>query len=318
MEKIGFIGLGNMGQGMAKNIQKAGYPMMVLDVKKDAEKDLVAAGAKSANTPAEIAKECDVIITMLPGPKEVEETSLGKDGLLSTIKAGAIYVDMSSSSASLIRKLAVDYAKKGAHACDGPVSGGVGGANSGTLSIMFGGEKAIYDKVEAVMKRMGSKILYCGDVGTGCVCKAAHNMFMVIAMQGLAEAFTLAVKAGVEPKAAFEAMRNGGMGRNAILHTTWPMVVFKDKFEPPLFALSLAIKDLKLATETGRDYKVPLTMANMAEQILVEAVNRGWAGKDWGTMVLLQEEAAGVKVRVPDIDTAEAAKFVIFNPDVRK
>jgi len=318
MEKIGFIGLGNMGQGMAKNIQKAGYQMVVLDMRKDAEKDLVGKGAKSAKTPAEVAKECDIVLTSLPGPKEVEETALGKDGILSAMRPGGIFIDMSTNSAAVMRKIAAEFKKKGSHACDAPVSGGIGGANAGTLSIMVGGEKDIFEKIQPVLKCMGNKLLYCGEVGAGSVCKAAHNMFMVIAMQGLAEAFTLAVKAGVDTKAAFEAIRNGGMGRNAILHTTWPMAVFQDKFEPPLFALSLAIKDLKLATETGRDYSVPLPTATICEQILIEAVNRGWANKDWSTMVLLQEEATGVKVRYPEVNVAEAVNYVIFNPELRK
>ena len=318
MEKIGFIGLGNMGVNMAKNIQKAGYPMVVLDIRKEAEAELVAKGAQSAKTPAEVAKLCDIVFTSLPGPQQVEAIALGKDGLIEGIRSGVVYVDLSTSSASLIRRISAEFAKKGVQVADGPISGGVNGAISGNLAIMFGGDKATFEKITPVLKSFGNKLLYCGTVGAGSICKAAHNMVTIITSQTLAEAFTMALKAGVEPQAVFDAIRKGGVGRMGVLHDQLPATLFQEKFEPPRFALALATKDLKLATTAGREYQTPMPVANLVEQMMVEAMNRGWGNKDFTTYMMLQEEAAGVKMRIPGIDTVAASKLVIFNPEALK
>ena len=317
MQTIGFIGLGNMGQGMAKNIQKAGYPMVVHDVREETKKDLTDKGAQSATSATDVAKRCDVIFTSLPGPKEVEEVAIGPQGLLSGIRPGSIYVDLSTDRPSLLRKIASMFSEKGAHVLDAPVSGGVPGAISGNLAIMVGGEKQIYDQIKPVLDSMGDKVVYCGIVGSGSICKLAHNLIGAVIGQAVAEALTMGVKAGVEPAVLWDAMRKGANGRMSVLHQRIPETVFVNKFEPPKFALELATKDVRLATEVGRENNVPMPIANLAEQAMVQALNRGWGGKDWCSVFVLQEEAAGVQVRIPDIDLAEAAKFVIFNPDVK-
>jgi 3-hydroxyisobutyrate dehydrogenase-like beta-hydroxyacid dehydrogenase len=150
MLRIGFIGLGNMGQSMAKNIQKAGYPMVVCDVREEAKKDLISKGAQSAGTPSEVATLCDIVFTSLPGPVEVEEVALGKNGLMEGIHNGSVYVDLSTNRPALVRKIAAIFKEKGADVLDAPVSGGVPGAASGNLAIMVGGDKVVFDKIKPV------------------------------------------------------------------------------------------------------------------------------------------------------------------------
>ena len=317
METIGFIGLGNMGQGMAKNIQKAGYPMVVHDLREEMVKDLIDKGAQLANSAADVAKRCYVIFTSLPGPKEVEEVALNSQGLLNGIRPGSVYVDLSTNRPSLLRKIASIFGERGAQVLDAPVSGGVPGANSGNLAIMVGGDKQTYSKIKTVFDSFGDKVVYCGTVGSGNICKVAHNMASVVMVQAIAEALTMGVKAGVEPAALWDALRKGAFGRNSVLHQRIPESVFVNKFQPPKFALALATKDVRLATEVGRENSVPMPLANFVEQLMTEALNRGWGDRDLPSLFLLQEEAAGVQVRIKDIDLDQAAKFVIFNPELK-
>jgi len=309
-----------MGQGMSKNIQKAGYPMVVFDTRKDAEKELVSKGAQSAKSPAEVAKLCDIVFTSLPGPVEVEAVALGAEGLVHGIHKGSIYVDLSTNRPSLLRKIAQVFGEKGAAVLDGPVSGGVPGANSGILAIMVGGDKQVFEKIKPVLNSFGNNVVYCGIVGSGNICKVGHNMASIVLQQALAEALTMGVKAGVEPQALWDCMRKGALGRNTVLHQRVPESLFRDKFDPPKFALALATKDVKIATEVGRENNVPMPMANLVEQLMVEGLNRGWGNKDNPVFMKLQEEAAGVQVRIPltDEDLKKAAKLVIFNPDADK
>jgi 3-hydroxyisobutyrate dehydrogenase len=316
MKTIGFIGLGNMGQPMARNIQKSGYSMVVYDLRKETQKDLIGNGAHSASSISDVAKKSDIIFTSLPGPKEVENVAIGPQGLLNGISPGNIYVDLSTDRPSLVRKIASMFSEKGAHMLDAPVSGGVPGAITGNLAIMVGGEKKIYDQIKPVLDSFGDKVVYCGGVGSGNICKVAHNLIGVLVAQALAEALTMGVKAGVEPAVLWDAIRKGAVGRMSMLHQRIPETVFVNKFEPPKFALELATKDVRLATEVGRENKVPMPITNLVEQAMVHALNRGWGGKDLCSLFLLQEEAAGVQVRIPEVNLENAAKLVIFNPDV--
>jgi len=318
MQTIGFLGLGVMGENMAKNIQKAGYPMVVFDVRKEQEQALVSKGARSAKTPAELASMCDIIFTSLPGPVEVEKVALGPNGLGEGIRSGSIYVDLSTSRASLIQKIAAEFSKKGVKVCDAPVSGGLQGAISGNLAIIFGGDKEVFEQITPVLKSFGNKLLYCGKTGSGCICKLAHNLVSIVTQQTLAEAFTMAIKAGAEPTAVFDAIRKGGVGRMGILHDHLPATLFLDKMEPARFALALATKDLKLATETARENNVPMPISTIVEQLMVEAMNRGWGKLDYTCYLKIQEEASGAKIRASGIDLAAASKLVIFNPEFNK
>lgn len=315
METVGFIGLGNMGGGMSANIQRAGYPMVVSDLREEVAKPLLEGGARLANSPAEVASLCDITFTSLPGPKEVEAVATGAEGILEGIRPGSIYVDLSSSRPTLIRELEPIFRQKGCHVLDAPVSGGKTGADSGNLAVMVGGDREIFERIKPILDSFGDKVFYAGEIGAGSVCKLVHNMIGHSVRQAVAEGLTLGVKAGVEPEALWEAIRRGSLGRMRVLHEGLVKTMFKGEFEPASFALNLAYKDISLATELAREYNVPMPMSTLAEQIGLQAMNRGWGEKDSSITVVLQEEQANVQVRAPNIDPVRAGKFITTNPD---
>ncbi len=315
METVGFIGLGNMGGGMAGNIQKADYPMVVCDLRQEILQPFVDRGARSARTAAEVAEQCDVIFTSLPGPKEVEAVATGTEGVLEGIRPGGIYVDLSTSRPTLIREIEPQFRAKGAHVLDAPVSGGKTGAATRNLAVMVGGEREIYERIKPVLDAFGDKVFYAGAIGAGSVCKLVHNMIGHGIRQAIAEGLTLGVKAGVDAEAVWECVRRGAVGRMSSLHGGIPSTVFRGEFEPASFALGLSRKDILLATELGREFDVPMPVANLAEQIAIEGMNRGWGERDSSVTFLLQEEAAGVEVRAPHVDPAKAAQFITTHPD---
>jgi 3-hydroxyisobutyrate dehydrogenase len=316
METVGFIGLGNMGGGMAANIQKADYPMVVSDLRQELTQAFVDNGARRAATPAEVASQCDVTFTSLPGPAEVEAVALGANGILQGIKPGAIYVDLSTSRPTLIREIEPQFRAKGAHVLDAPVSGGKTGAASGNLAVMVGGNREIYERSKPLLDSFGDKVFYAGAIGAGAVCKLVHNMIGHGIRQAIAEGLTLGVKAGVDAEAVWECVRRGSVGRMSGLHGGLPATVFRGQYDPPSFALELSRKDIRLATELGREFDVPMPVANLAEQIAIQGMNRGWGELDSNATFQLQEEAAGVQVRAPHVDPEKAAKFISTHPNV--
>ena len=315
METVGFIGLGNMGMGMAANIQKADYPLVVHDVRQAAAQPFVDAGARQAGSAAEVARLSDVVFTSLPGPREVEAVALGAGGVLEGIRAGGIYVDLSTSRPTLIRQIEPQFRAKGAHVLDAPVSGGKTGAASRNLAVMVGGEREIFERIKPLLDAFGDKVFYAGSIGAGSVCKLVHNMIGHGVRQAIAEGLTLGVKAGVEAEALWQCVRRGALGRMSSLHEGIPRTVFRGSFEPPSFLLSLARKDISLATELGREFDVPMPVANLAEQMAIESLNRGWGDMDSSITFLLQEEAAGVEVRAPQVDVERAARFISTHPE---
>ncbi len=315
METVGFIGLGNMGGGMSRNIQKAGYPMVVYDLREEVTKPLLEGGARLAGSPAEVARLSDVTFTSLPGPREVEAVATGPEGVLEGIQPGAIYVDLSTSRPTLIRQIEPQFPQKGAHVLDAPVSGGKSGAATRNLAVMVGGEREIFDRIKPLLDAFGDKVFYAGSIGAGSVSKLVHNMIGHGVRQAIAEGLTLGVKAGVEAEALWECVRRGSLGRMNVLHEGIARTVFRGEFEPASFALSLARKDVGLATDLGREFNVPMPVANLAEQIAIEAMNRGWGDKDSSVTFLLQEEQASVEVRAPQVDPAKAARFITTHPN---
>jgi 3-hydroxyisobutyrate dehydrogenase len=315
METVGFIGLGNMGQGMAGNIQQADYPLVVYDIRYDSMQPFVARGARSAASPAEVARTSEVIFTSLPGPKEVEAVALGPQGVLEGIRPGGIYVDLSTSRPTLIRRIEPEFRKKGAHVLDAPVSGGKTGAATRNLAVMVGGERHIYERLKPILDAFGDKVFYAGSIGAGSVAKLVHNMISHGIRQAIAEGLTLGVKAGVETEALWECVRRGSVGRMRLLHEGFVRTWFRGQFEPASFALALSLKDITLATELGQEYNVPMPVANLVQQIVITAVNRGWGEQDSNAACQLQEEAAGVQVRAPHIDPVKAGKFISTHPE---
>ena len=315
METVGFIGLGNMGGGMSANIQRAGYPMVVFDIREGMTRPLLEGGARLGSSPAEVAQASDITFTSLPGPKEVEAVALGREGVLEGIRSGSIYVDLSSSRPTLIREMEPKFREKGAHVLDAPVSGGKSGAESGNLAVMVGGDREIFEQIKPILDSFGDKVFYAGGIGAGSICKLVHNMIGHSVRQAIAEGLTLGVKAGVEPEAVWECMRRGSLGRMRVLHEGLVRTMFRGTFEPASFALNLAYKDISLATELAKEYDVPMPITTLAEQIALQAMNRGWADQDSSVTVRLQEEQAGVEVRAPHIDPARAGRFITTHPD---
>jgi 3-hydroxyisobutyrate dehydrogenase len=295
--RIGFIGLGNMGGPMALNLIKAGHTLIVHDVRRQAATPHLERGATWADSPRAAAREAELVLTSLPGPKEVEAVALGPDGIIHGTVAGTVYADLSTGSPTVMRRLHAVFRDKGVHVLDAPVSGGVTGAQRGTLQVMVGGDESMFNEVKGVLQAVGHKVGYMGPIGAGTIAKLVHNMISITVRQLIAEGFTLGVKAGVKPEALLEALRGASFGQGLILSQVLPDVVFKGDFDTVRFALRLARKDVGLATELAREMEVPMPMAALGEQVLVEALARGWGDKDSTAPWLLQEEAAGVTVR---------------------
>jgi 3-hydroxyisobutyrate dehydrogenase len=295
--RIGFIGLGNMGGPMALNLIKAGHALIVHDVRRAAARPHLEAGATWADSPRDVARQSELILTSLPGPPEVEAVALGPDGILHGAVAGTVYADLSTNSPTVMRKLHAAFKDRGVHVLDSPVSGGVIGARRGTLQVMVGGDESIFREVKDVLGAIGNSVGYMGPIGSGTIAKLVHNMISILTRSLVAEGFTLGVKAGVKPEALLEAIRGASFGQGLILSHMLPDVVFKGEFDTVRFALKLARKDVGLATALAREYDVPMPLASVGEQILIEARARGWGDKDSTAPWLLQEEAAGVQVR---------------------
>lgn len=315
MERVGLIGLGNIGSAMGERIQKAGYPLTVYDVREEAARPLLEGGARLAGSPAEVARASDVILTSLPGPNEVEGVALGPRGILEGINPGGVYVDLSTSRPSLIRRIESLFKEKGAYVLDAPISGGRSEMLVGKQEITVGGQREIYERVKPILAAFGDQIMYAGGIGSGLICKLVHNMLMRGVMQIIAEGLTLGVKAGVEPEIVWEGVRRGLFGKMMVLHVGVPRTVFQGKFEPTTYTLALSRKDIGLATELAREHNVPLPVSTLVEQIAIQGMNRGWGQKDSGVTFLLQEEAATVQVRAPGVDPAKAGRYITTHPD---
>jgi 3-hydroxyisobutyrate dehydrogenase len=297
---IGFIGLGSMGAGMAGSLAKAGFPLTIHDVRREAAQSLLNAGAKWAKTPGEIAATCEVMFTSLPGPREVEEVALGENGLITSIRPGGVYVDTTSSSPTLIRDIYEQFKEKKAHVMDAPVSGGPVLARAGKLTLMVGGDKDIFQRTKSVLEAIGDKVRYTGGIGNGSICKLLHNCMGLGLQTIVAECFTLGVKAGVDPDVLLQVVTESALGQGVLFRRIMPETYFKGEFDPPNFALQLAFKDVSLATALGREFNVPMAMANLTQQELMYAVNRGWGNRDSCVSMVLQEERSGTEVRTAE------------------
>ncbi len=295
--RIGFIGLGNMGGPMAGHILAAGHTLTVYDARREAANPHLERGARWADSPRAVAAASEIVFTSLPGPKEVEAVALGEGGVLQGAEPGTVYIDLSTSSPTLIRHIQTLYQEKKVHVLDAPVSGGPIGAQQATLAVMVGGDPAVYQRVKPVLDAIGNKVTYIGGIGCGAIAKIVHNMIGICQQLILAEGFTLGVKAGVDPEALRQAVVGGAVGQGLMLNYVMQEVVFKGDFDTVRFALKLARKDIGLATELGREFNVPLKIGNLTEQELVEGMSRGWGERDSSAPFTLQEERAGVKVR---------------------
>jgi 3-hydroxyisobutyrate dehydrogenase len=297
--KVGFIGLGMMGASMASNVQQRGHDLVVHDVRPEVAKPHLAAGAAWADTPRKVAETTDVVLTSLPGPAEVEAVALGAAGLLEGMSAGKAWFDLSTNSPTVMRRIHKIFADRGVHVLDAPVSGGPKGARTRRLAIWVGGDANVLGKHRAVLDAMGDQVIHVGPIGAGAIAKLGHNMTTYAVQTALAEVMTLGIKAGVEPLDLWRAVRYGASGRQRTFDRLAEGFL-NAKYDPANFALRLAHKDVTLAVALGREHKVPMRVANLVLEEMTEALNRGWETRDSRSPMLLQQERAGVQVKVDD------------------
>jgi 2-hydroxy-3-oxopropionate reductase len=291
---IGFIGLGIMGRPMSKNLMKAGYSLLVYDVVKEAVEDVVNAGATAAGSCREVAEKTDLIVLMLPDSPQVKEVIQGKNGVLEGIKAGSTVVDMSSINPLVSREVAAELKKKGVEMLDAPVSGGEPMAIQGTLSVMVGGEKAVFDKCLDLLKAMGKNIVLCGEIGAGGFTKLANQIVVALNIAAVGEALSLGVKAGLDPQTIFQAIR-GGLAGSTVMEAKAPMIIGRN-FKPG-FKVKLHQKDLNNALMTAKDLGVPLPFTALAQQVMTFLVNDGKGDNDHSAMATFFEKIANLEIK---------------------
>ena len=308
--RIGFIGIGNMGTGIATNVLKAGHDLTVFDLNKKAAKTLLESGARWADSPRELAAfSDDIIFTCLPGPTEIEDVALGENGIIEGIKPDCVYIDLSTSSPDMARMLYKKFKEKAAHVMDAPLNDGPPDAMAGTVMLMASGDEEIYLRCKPVLDAIGGKVRYFGKIGSGSICKIVHNCLSFGIQTVVAEGFSLGMKAGIDPEALWWVISKAAVGKGALFHALMPDVYLPRKFEPAQFKLRLAYKDVALAAALGREYNVPMPLVNLTQQELLTALNKGWGDKDALIAMLLQEERAGIKdVEAKEVDAGDDLK----------
>jgi len=299
--RVGFIGIGTMGVGISANIKKAGHEMVVHDARRQAAEKICAAGAKWADSPKEVAAQSEIVFTSLPGPPQFEAVIKGEKGLLAGMQKGQPLFDLSTNSPNLIRGIEPQFKERGAHLFDSPVSGGPAGAASGKMAIWVGGDQAVFEKYRHVLDAAGDQVAYIGPIGSASVAKLVHNLSGYMIQTALAEAFTMGVKAGVDPITLWRAVRNGVTGRRRTFDGLADHFL-PDVYDPPKFALKLAHKDVSLATQVGKEVGVPMRLANLTLEEMTEALNRGWDGRDSRSSMILQKERSGVTIKADPAD----------------
>jgi 2-hydroxy-3-oxopropionate reductase len=288
---IGFIGLGIMGKPMAKHLVKAAYPLVVFNRTASKAQELVEIGAIQATSPKEVARQSDIIITMVSDSPEVELVVLGPNGVIEGVKPGSIVIDMSSISPIVTQKIAAELAKKKVAMLDAPVSGGEIGAIQATLSIMVGGDEAVFTEVKPILERMGKSVVRVGAIGAGGFTKLSNQIIVAAALQAMSEAMVLAKKAGVDMTLVYEAIK-GGMAGGRTLDMKTPKLVERN-FEPG-FKIDLHLKDLKNALQAGRSLGVALPATGLIHELFSACSAQGKGQKDHSVIFTLVEQLAGM------------------------
>jgi len=242
-----------------------------------------------------LGRAVDVVLTSLPGPREAE--AVGEE-LMASMKRGGVWFDLTTNSPTVVRALSARCAERSISMLDAPVSGGPHGAKSGKMALLVGGDERVFNDNRRVLDAIGDQVIYIGAIGAGTVAKLVHNCAGYAIQTALAEVFTVGVKAGVDPLALWAAVRQCSLGRQRTFDRLGRQFL-QGSFDPPDFALKLALKDVTLATDLGRELGVPMRVANLAHADMTEALNRGWAERDSRVAMLLQEERAGVQISVP-------------------
>lgn len=291
--KVGFIGLGIMGKPMSKNLLKAGHELVVYNRSKASVEELVAAGAKGAKSPAEVAKECKVIITMLPNSPHVREVCLGENGIAETAEEGTVVIDMSSIDPVESKAIGAELNKKGIELMDAPVSGGEPKAIDGTISVMVGGSKENFDKFYDLLMAMAGSVVYVGELGSGNVAKLANQMIVALNIAAVSEALTLAVKNGADPELVYKAIR-GGLAGSTVLDAKAPMMM--DHNFKPGFRIELHIKDLNNALNAAHAVSASVPLTSQVMEIMQALKADGNEKDDHSAIVKYYEKISGVSV----------------------
>ncbi|MEE1113496.1 MAG: 2-hydroxy-3-oxopropionate reductase [Eubacterium sp.] len=291
--KVGFIGLGIMGKPMARNIMKAGYEIVVNTHSAETMKDFAALGAETAVNAKEVAEKTDVIITMLPNSPQVREVCLGEGGIIEGAAENTVVIDMSSIDPTESRAIAAEFAKRGIEMLDCPVSGGEPKAIDGTLSVMCGGKKEIWEKNVELLKTMASSVVYVGPIGSGNVAKLANQMIVAANIGAVAEALTFAKKAGTDPELVYQAIR-GGLAGSTVLDAKAPMML-SGNYNPG-FRIELHVKDLNNALNASHAINMPVPMTAHMMEVMQELMNHGEGGCDHDDIVRYYERMTGVSL----------------------
>ena len=291
--KVGFIGLGIMGKPMSKNLLKAGYELVVYNRTPSKADELVELGAARGTSAADVASQCDVIITMVPNSPQVREVCLGNDGIADTAKPGTVVIDMSSIDPVESKAIGAELAKKGIELMDAPVSGGEPKAIDGTLSVMVGGKKELFDKYYDMLMSMAGAVTYVGPLGSGNVAKLANQVIVAVNIAAVSEALTLAVKNGADPELVYKAIR-GGLAGSTVLDAKAPMMMAHN-FKPG-FRIELHIKDLANALNAAHATSTSLPLTACVMEMMQALKNDGCASEDHSALVRYYEKVSAASV----------------------
>jgi 3-hydroxyisobutyrate dehydrogenase len=295
---VGFIGLGNMGAPLAGFVRAARFPLVVHDLRRDAAAALLDLGATWADSPKDVAALCDVICVCVPGPPEMQAVTVGAGGILEGVKAGSVVIDHTTNSPAVVREVGHALSARGAHLLDAPLDGGREGALAGQVTLFVGGDEAVLQRVRSILDTFSKSVVWVGDLGAGSITKIVHNALAMSIDLLLAECLTLGAKAGVAVPRLVEAFREGCIvSQNMTFTQRMPATLFRGDFTAR-FALALAYKDFRLASDLATQHGVPTRLLDLCEAELLEAMNRGWSADDRIRASTLQEERAGVKLRV--------------------
>lgn len=293
MLRVGYIGLGLMGKSIARNILKAGFPVVVHNRSRAAVDELVAEGATAAASPSEVASQADAIFTNLPDSPDVEKVVLGENGIIEGARDGLIYVDNSTIKPASARMIAGKLKEKNMFALDAPVSGGDIGASNGTLTIMVGGDASALERVMPVLLAMGKTVTHVGDAGAGQVAKAANQIMVAAQMVAMGELLVFAKKAGVDPKKVVDAIK-GGAAQCWTLDVKPPRLF--DGNRNPGFKARMQLKDLKIVLDTAREYNVPVSSTIENTKLFQQMIDAGMGELDNSAVVGVIEKLAGVEI----------------------
>ena len=289
---VGFIGLGNMGQPMAANLLKAQFNLTVHDLRRETGQPLEEAGAKWGTSPKNVAARSDVVLTSLPGPKEVEAVVLGENGIFAGLNSGSACIDLSTNSPATLQKIAEIGASRGFHVLDAPISGGVFGARDGTLTIYVGGEQADFERFQPLFRSIGNHVAYMGPTGSGHMTKLVNNLMMFINFAGVCEGMAMGAKAGIQPQALLDVIKTS-TGDSMYLRRTIRLLLAGEDVNS---AADLAVKDVHLAVELGRELDIPMELGPLVEDIFRRFCDAGRGQEDQLDIMRDFMERSGVDV----------------------